>query len=166
MNANALKKAGLGVGIVYAAAYALQSASVSLRHFSASDFGLWFPLINTKTLINLDEFREVLGYPVYVSPVVGAVGRLPGAGVRNGSSHIPSPLIDAVDVMTDAPLSEAYDAARKVGFHGIGLYPDWKPRQGLHLDMRSERTAQNPATWSALRVAGKQQYFGIERALA
>jgi hypothetical protein len=28
--------------------------------------------------------------------------------------------------------------ARLVGFKGIGVYPDWKPKGGLHLDLRKK----------------------------
>jgi len=56
--------------------------------------------------------------------------------------------------------------AKKVGFSGIGIYPDWKPYLGMHLDVRADRSADNPATWSGIRTSSGQKYFGIERAFS
>jgi len=63
----------------------------------------------------------------------------------------------------------AVEIATTVGFIGIGVYPDWKPRPGLHLDMkrREGRGFGNPGTWSAFRnpETGEQEYFDLAKAL-
>lgn len=55
--------------------------------------------------------------------------------------------------------------AKLAGFTGVGLYPDWKPRPGMHLDVRPDRTPTNPATWAGIRNdEGYQVYVGINAA--
>lgn len=162
--------ASLGVMLaaaIYSGAYAKRSLTLHLAHFKPSEFGVWWPLMNHDLLIALDEFRARLGAPVEISKATGALGR-PNAE-RAGSQHRPTPFVNAVDVMIPeaVTLRRAYRVARDVNkFSGIGLYPDWQPKHGLHLDVRADRTAANPATWSAFRTAdGGQQYTSIDRAL-
>jgi len=156
-----LQALGLTFAALYAAAYAAQSARVSLKYFSATEFGIWWPLLNPDLLLALDEFRERLGVPVVISPAEGAIGRLSG---REGSQHLPRPMVNAIDVMpVGVSLERAYQVAREVGFTGIGLYPDWQPRPGIHLDMRPGRKPENPALWSMRLVGGNQKMFSIER---
>lgn len=162
---NVVFKLAAGILAMYGTAYAIRSSSVNLKHFKPSEFGLWWPLMDINLLLGLDEFRAMLGQSVQISPAFGSLGR-PGQG-NEGSQHFPSPFVMAADVMIpeSVPLSRAYQVARSVGFHGIGLYPDWKPRHGLHLDMRKDRTPGNPAMWSAFNVAGKQTYTAITKAI-
>lgn len=101
---------------------------------------------------------EQSGGRAYISPVEGAMLR-PGDSGQHGKGLAADIMVLGID------LGEAYKIARRIGFHGIGLYPDWKPAPGIHLDMRSERTASNPATWSAFNVDGNQAYFGINKVL-
>ena len=86
-----LLQAGITASIVYAAAYALRSSTVDLKHFKAQEFGLWWPLMDTSLLLKLDEYRERLGAWVAISPAPGAIGRA-GAGhpvVQRVSGHPP-----------------------------------------------------------------------------
>jgi hypothetical protein len=157
-----LQQAGMTAAAIYAAAYALRSNTIDLDHFKPSEFGLWWPLLDTGLLLKLDAFREDLGSRVIVSPAKGAMGRFS----NESSQHFPKPLIKAIDVMTpDADMWSVYKAARRIGFHGIGLYPHWMPYHGAHLDVRADRSDENPALWSAIKTAaGKQEYVEIERA--
>ena len=73
-------------------------------------------------------------------------------------------------------VAEGFDAARNVRlFSGIGVYPFWKPRPGLHVDVRhlsavnpsKGATPLRPATWGAVRGAGgRQEYVSAAAALA
>ncbi len=139
-----LNKISLAVAAMYAVAYAVRSESVRLRHFKAADFGIWWPFMSAELLHKLDEFAEWFqGRPI-ISPASGALGRLTGS---ESSQHYPSPLINAADLMLPGiALRDAVDAARFLGFHGIGIYPDWSPHHGIHLDMRPDRSPSNPAT--------------------
>lgn len=55
VNRGAIAKAGITAAALYAAAFALRSATVELRHFSASEFGLWWPLMDSNLLLGLCE---------------------------------------------------------------------------------------------------------------
>lgn len=155
--ADQLKDGMVMFGELYAAAYALRSQTCKLQYFSDHEFGLWWPFMDTELLLGLDRFREVLGSAVVISPAPDALGRMS----NKSSQHYPAPLVRAVDVLLSTDLEKGYRAARKVGFCGIGVYPDWKPRAGIHLDMRPDRTPENPALWSARRIDGKQVYGNI-----
>ncbi len=156
-----IKKAGITVAAIYAAAFALRSSTIKLKYFTASEFGPWWPFMSTELLLNLDEFREQLGEPFHLSQVDGGIGRL----TDKDSMHYPSPLVLAVDgYPASGDIRRAYRIARQVGFHGIGLYPHWN-NPGLHLDMRKDRTPENPALWSAINTASGQQYVDIQQAL-
>lgn len=145
-------------GELYAAAYEIRTQTCKLQYFSPHEFGLWWPFMDTELLLGLDRFRDLLGAAVVISPAPDAIGRMS----NKASQHYPAPVVRAIDIMpavTD--LAHAYRVARKVGFHGIGVYPDWRPRPGLHLDMRTDRTPADPALWSARKVNGEQVYGAI-----
>lgn len=153
--------------LLYGAGYLFKNQSTKLEFFTPDEFGLWFPIMDTEFLIMLDDFRREVGQPVYVSPAPGSLGRPDDIG----SQHLPNPLLNAADLMSAAPLETLHSAALKIGFTGIGLYPDWKPDHGIHLDTRTDRSPNNPATWSAFNsfdiTLGRttQKYTGIDRAL-
>jgi hypothetical protein len=88
-------------------------------------------------LLRLDDFREFLGCPIYVT-----------SGVRDAKSsdksyHSRGRGACALDVVMPEcklhPIDLVFSAMR-FGFTGIGYYPDWKwnniPCGGLHLDTR------------------------------
>ena len=79
--------------------------------------------------------------------------------------------VRAIDVMpqgmiTEADRRRAVAIAKQVGFTGIGIYPHWQPRAGIHLDVREPETPGHIATWSGLNVNGEQVYAAIEQGLA
>jgi hypothetical protein len=145
----------------------------SLTYFKASEFGIWWPLMNADLLLKLDAFRERWGAPVVISSAQGALGR--HAGGDNSSQHNVDKWgeVKAVDVFpmvsdgeggyrymsTASERQRAYDVALAVGFNGIGLYTDTKPGDMLHVDVRD---AAQVALWS--RVEG--DYFGIQQVLS
>lgn len=140
-----------------------------LRHFGKHEFGRWAPYMSGELLFMLDETREQYGDQIWISPAPGALGRFIG---NSKSMHNIERWgeIRAVDVMPlgmDTP--EEYEAffelAKSVGWTGIGIYPDWQPRPGAHLDNRPDRKVGSPAKWSAFRDKnGKQQYYAIDKA--
>lgn len=89
----------------------------------------------------LDELRRELGAPITVSPNPNALVSLDGHH-EDKSWHYIIPGRNtrgmAADIMVDkARLFEAWMAAQQVVyFGGIGLYPFWTPKPGLHVDMR------------------------------
>ena len=147
------------------------------RYFAAREFGVWVNRVHPALLFALDVLRDTLGAPVVISPAAGSLGRRLG-----GSSSLHNVdvfgMVYAADVLL--PLSwgvaEGFDAARNVRlFSGIGVYPFWKPRPGLHVDVRhlsavnptKGATPLKPATWGAVRGAGgRQEYVSAAAALA
>ena len=172
----------LTVAGALALAYRAKSATrdkLALEYFSQAEFGPYWPLMNLELLQKLDRFRELLGYPVAISQAPGAIGRpiIGGGQAESGAerswhNYAIHGEIMAVDIHPLAPGGAGPDErrrwlqlAREAGFTGIGIYPDWN-RPGMHVDVRTDRTATNPATWAGIREGGKQIYVGIERALA
>ena len=136
-----------------------------LKHFSPSEFGIWWPLMNEDLLLKLDQFREEWGAPVVISPAPGGIGRTGGAGDSSQHNIDVWIRVRAIDVfpqvispegrrgiVTGAERQRAYEVAKKVGFTGIGLYTDTRPSNMVHLDVREDRRPGDPAKWS--RVAG------------
>ncbi len=163
------KKAGITAAAVYAAAYGLKSASVKLDYFRPSEFGVWWPFIDGDLLLGLDAFRYALGVPVKISPVAGAIGRTSKDYKTSQHYFLSGGKVRAIDVMIPqgVNLETAYNVARSIGiFSGIGVYPDWLPTHGLHLDTRENKTPDNPATWSGIKTASGQKYFELQRGFA
>lgn len=146
----------------YALAYGAKRMSFNLRYFTAAEFGSSLPLLSKDLLSKLDEFRDRLGSRVLISPAPGSLLRPAGS---QESQHFYG---RAADVMIpDVDLRTAFEVARGVGFTGIGVYPDWKPYKGLHLDVRPDRKPGAPALWAGLRGAdGKQFYTSVDRGFA
>ena len=147
------------------------------RYFAREEFGPWLNQVHPALLFALDVLRYTLGSPVVISPAAGALGRR--LGMSNSLHNVDVfGMVFAADVLL--PLSwgvaEGFDAARNVRlFSGVGVYPFWKPRPGLHLDVRhlsavnpsKGATPLRPATWGAVRGAGgRQEYVSAAAALA
>lgn len=130
-------------------AYRIMIAT-GLKHFKAAEFGLSLPFLAVGLLYRLDNFREFLGLPVVISSAEGA-------GIRFGNGKGQHYLGRAIDVIISPgayfDINLAIAAAKKAGFSGIGIYPNSGGIAGrwrMHLDIRADRTAEDPATWSAL----------------
>lgn len=147
------------------------------RWFAREEFGEWADMMHPALLFALDVLRETLGSRVVISPASGSLGRrLAGSSSLHNVDVFG--MVYAADVLL--PLSwgvaEGFDAARNLRlFSGIGVYPFWKPRAGLHLDVRhlsavnptKGATPLKPATWGAVRGAGgRQEYVSAAAALA
>jgi len=152
-----------------------------MKHFSASEFGAWFPMMNDSLLVKLDALREAWGDPIMISPALGAIGRTYPPGHSNYlSRHNITKYgeVQAIDIMPliktidgnrgcdSFELRMAFNMAKDVGFTGIGVYPDWLPHAGLHVDVRDDHKAGFPATWSGIKTAQGQKYYGVERGFA
>lgn len=129
-----------------------------LKYFTASEFGLWYPLMSSSLLEKLDEFRELWGAPVVISSHKDAIGRHANSAETQHNVDKWGE-VRAIDVfpqgMNDVnSRRRAYSVAQKVGFTGIGLYTDTAPSNMLHVDVRE---GGHVATWS--RVGGV--YLGI-----
>lgn len=154
---------------------------LQLRYFKPEEFGPYWPLMSIELLQKLDEFRHRLGYPVQISPAFGAIGRpvigsddqaAESGAEKSYHNYLVHGEVMAIDVMPKPPAGDSAmerqrwaDVARAIGFRGIGLYPDWKPRPGIHLDVRPAsalKAGQVAATWAGIRNGeGKQIYTDI-----
>ena len=146
------------------------------RFFAPHEFGEWADMMHPGLLFALDVLRDALNAPVAISPAYGSLGRRMGmsTSLHNVDFH---GMVYAVDVLLPMAwgAAEGFEAARELRlFSGIGVYPFWKPRAGLHLDVRhlSRRnpskgaTPRTPATWGAVRGAGgRQEYVSAAAAL-
>lgn len=160
-------------------AKAVARDKLQLEYFSSSEFGPYWPLMSVDLLQRLDRFRDLLGYQVAISQAPGAIGRpiIGGGQAESGAerswhNYALHGEVMAVDIHPLPPGGAGpeerrrwFTLAREAGFTGIGIYPDWN-RPGMHLDVRTDRTANNPATWAGIAQGGTQQYVSIERALA
>lgn len=142
-----------------------------MKYFQESEFQGWFDKMDPFLLFGIDYFREYWGAPVSVSPVDGAVGRHLGTHNRSGHNIDVWGKVMAIDLFpqgmkTGQDFKRAFDCAVKAGLLGFGVYPDWKPSPGVHLDMvpRAGRGVGNPGRWSAFKIDGKQTYFPIDKA--
>ena len=152
---------------------AVTASKPALSYFSADEFGIWFPVVDDELLVKLDDLRARWGYPIHVSPVGGAVGRADASDSQHNIIHNLGH-VRAVDVFPEGAsgagmnLQEAsafIELVSEVGFSGYGIYLDTvyqgQPWIMAHLDVRADRSADNPATWS--RIAG--QYRPLFEAL-
>ena len=147
------------------------------RHFSNAEFGPWAGRIQPALLYGLDVLRETLSAPVVISPARGSLGRRLGGSKSLHNIDVYG-MVYAADVLLPMSWSaaEGLEAALKLRlFSGVGVYPFWKPRPGLHLDVRhlsavnpsKGRTPLNPATWGAMPGdSGRQEYCSAAAALA
>ncbi len=124
-----------------------------LTYFTAGEFGIWWPFMSADLLLKLDAFRAVWGAPVMLSPAQGGIGREDDSNSQHNLTRWGE--VRAVDVMpygmdTVTDRLRAVALAEGVGFTGIGVYPNWQPRAGLHLDVRPPQSEGHVAKWSQL----------------
>jgi len=142
-----------------------------------ADLGLMSP----RLLVLLDLFRwrlltEGLAHGVEVSPASGAVGRRLGPDASSQHNVDRWGEVRAIDVLprwgaqdhrqATETLHKAMEVGVECGFTGVGVYPHWRPRPGLHVDVRQDRQPGDPATWGAVLKDGRQFYVGVDEALA
>lgn len=147
------------------------------RFFWPHEFGAWLNRIHPALLFALDVLRDTLNAPVVISPAAGSLGRRLGGSKSLHNTDVFG-MVYAADVLLPMAwgVGEGFDAARNLRlFSGIGVYPFWKPRPGLHLDVRhlsavnpsKGATPLRPATWGAVPGArARQEYVSAAAALA
>ncbi|MCW4237717.1 MAG: hypothetical protein N0E58_15830 [Candidatus Thiodiazotropha endolucinida] len=110
-------------------------------------------------LIRVDQFMWDSPGEWMVSPAVGAACR--DYGSTTSRHYAVGRKADAIDLMlVDGDLEENYRFAL-ARFGGVGVYPDWIPFHGLHVDGRE---GDRVATWAGIRQGGEQVYVAAEQA--
>ncbi len=136
-----------------------------IEGFSASEFHNQLHLLDVRVIHMLVRLRGKIGR-IRISPAPGAVARASGSKT---TMHYAEPesgiLSEAIDIMPiDVDLETAYQAAMQDPAIGaVGVYPDWLPLPGLHVDLRP-RIGSRIAQWSGLKVDGKQVYRSVQEA--
>jgi len=146
---------------------------MKLEYFSISEFNIanrdWFTRMSPTWLAKIDLLRWWWGKPIAISPVKGALGR-DGDGT---SQHYWEQFdeVRAGDVLpsgivTQSDARDFFELAEEAGFTGIGVYPDWAPSPGFHLDVREDCEMGSPATWGGVKNEhDKQVYVSFEEAV-
>lgn len=141
-----------------------KSEVYTMKYFNKSEFQGYYDKLDLDLKVKLDKFRELWGAPVMISPAVGAVGRNDSSKSQHNINYTGG-IVKAVDVMPSgldkSNMSKAFEIAKKAGFTGVGLYPDWLPQAGLHLDTRNTTLA----TWGGINKNGLQVYVGVNEVL-
>jgi len=118
----------------------------AIHWFNSSDVPFWEKLAE-ELVFGIDAMAAKLR----VKPVFTSTWRSPeknvAVGGQGGSQHLKGNAGDVI--FPGKTLEEVYQAAREVGFKGIGLYPE---ENFIHVDVR-----EKPGTWA--RIQGV--YTGI-----
>jgi len=96
-------------------------------------------LIDGKLLFLLDKLRDEMGWTIITHWKVGGCVDVDGSwGHSPNSYHLKRNGCKAVDFhfACNAPLREQVWAVLKAGFTGVGIYYDWRPVPGFHVDLR------------------------------
>ena len=138
------------------------------KYFKPEEFREWWNLMDQDLLRVLDRFREYWGSSVMISPASGSLGRRLAYSSQSFHNVTRYKMVKAADIMpsnmnTQADRKRALECALNAGARGIGIYPDWKPHPGVHLDVGIR--VKTPATWSGFSVNGVQTYFPISKAI-
>lgn len=135
-----------------------------LQYFKPSEFREWLPSMSPRLLTLLDVMRHIMGLPFQISPHPKSLGRHLGPSAQSEHNLDYWGEVLAVDgffigVYTRAEAEAVVAHAEKLGFTGIGVYPEWtnaegKRQVGFHLGVRPTRDMGDPAMWGWL--GGKQ----------
>lgn len=126
-----------------------------IEHFTRDEFQdpLYGPksgdLIDGALLVLLVRLRYETGWPMVIHWAVGGAVDIDGAhGHANLSYHLRDMGCKAVDFhfVTSAPVRLQYYEVARVGFSGLGFYPEWKWNgvitPGWHVDFRPKTRTQ------------------------
>jgi hypothetical protein len=147
-----------------------------LHYFQPTEFRGWWKKMSPRLLVLLDSCRSQWGAPIRVSPADRALGRRMGESLSQHNvqkwGEVRAVDVFPANVETIDEAERFYALARRVGFTGIGIYPDTKPGVMFHLDVRIDVVPGTPATWGGLRrmVAAPEQqndwrYVSLDEAL-
>ena len=115
-----------------------------VRYFGAHEFeDPLYPgsgeLIDGTLLLLLDKMRHETEWPIVPHGAVGGCVDVEGKhGHADDSMHLKRNGCKAVDFhfLTYEPLEVQFNFVCRYGFPGIGVYPEWRPGAGFHIDMR------------------------------
>ncbi len=130
----------------------------SIDNFSESEFAHTdLDKIDESIILELQSFREILGHPITPSPNKNGWAR--ESGKRTSYHYAIGRLCNAGDVFVGCHIAEAFLAALRCKFGGIGIYLDTtyrgKPRPMLHVDLRP---MSRQIMWLRETIDGEEVY--------
>lgn len=126
----------------------------SIRHFKASENWGDVSKINFQLVKTLDLFRDYIATPIQIT--CGTQGK----HIEN-SMHYLGKAVDVVfPSIKKADLFDLFLCALRFSFGGVGIYPDWHPMGGLHLDVRD---APFKAQWIGYNNGSGQIYLPMTK---
>lgn len=151
------------------------NSELHLYYFPQEEFQGWWSEMDPRLLVMLDVLRHKWNGPIWVSEAPGACGRVLGPEDESQHNVERWDMVRAVDVFPSGMTTyqKAFTMtvyAARLGFTGIGLYPEYKPSPGLHLDVRRDRWPGNAAKWAGIRdpeapVGTPVDYVGLQQGL-
>jgi len=140
-----------------------------LENFEEKEFRLWWGEMSPRLLTMLDLLRYRLGSAIHISKAKGSIGRQDNTDSEHNVSKWGKVL--AVDCFVSGVYGHeqvwsVVEEATRLGFTGVGVYPEWTnndgvPQCGFHLGIRPNRKMGNPATWGQIRG----EYVSLMQAL-
>lgn len=134
------------------------NASIELDNFAPGEFergGInWWKYADPELLVRMQVFRERAGQALFISGHRRALGRRDGHSSQSMHNVDMHGMLYAADLMPEngaepGEMRRLVVIAREL-FSGVGVYPDWSPMPGLHVDTRPSRRPGDPAVWGVL----------------
>ena len=101
--------------------------------FAPSEFRFDPSKVAPELVYALDEIRARADLPIYVHHAWALDGH------AEGSYHYTGQAVDFRFEPGLSTIEEFLNIVQQPEIGGIGFYPDWKPRLGWHVDLRSSR---------------------------
>lgn len=145
----------------------------NLHYFKKEEFERdgynWFEDMDTRLLVLIDVLRYRFDDTIEISSHPRAIGRHDGdsGSYHNIDKHEKVYAIDLLPKGTKnkTVFEEVLDHAFDLGFTGIGAYPYWDPRPGIHVDTRPDRDPKDPATWGYIKEDNEVKSVSLDEAL-
>ena len=143
---------------------------IDLRYFSQSEFRESWDAMSLRLMFLLDSLRHQWGSSITISPVQGALARHNGPddtsqhnADRWGECRAADVFLAGMECRNSA--NYAVGMAMRTGLTGIGIYPDWNPSPGMHVDVRQSAQPGEPSLWGMLDDGEGQYQVSLEQAL-
>lgn len=149
---------GIGIILLMNKEKVKEGANKIMAYFSDKDLKGQRNKLSPILLSKLDAFAEECareGIEVIISPSDGAL--FDSDGHASSSMHYKGLAADLM--IKKGSVIRAFEIAAKY-FNGRGIYSDWKPYKGIHVDIR-----EKVGTWGAYKVNGIQKYVGAQEVI-
>jgi hypothetical protein len=137
-----------------------------VKYFTDPEFHGWVDYVEPSVLLGLDDLREALGCPLFLSDDPGGICRRAGPNSQSDHNIDVHSKTRAVDgyIPDDFTYRQFYDKALECGFNAIGLYTGWPSgRRGFHVGIRPGLEKGKVARWAGIwsTQSNSHEYKGI-----